>query len=158
MKDDKIIAALNELIETLMDDEKSLALAAKGTGEAELIAFFNEGQKCRRAAAAELQDQVRLLGGVAEDDGSTRGAARRRWTSFKSAMSSRESNAILDECERGEDQVRERYAGVVKLDLPEPLRSIVKSQYREVVDIHYRVIDLRNRYRDSGARALRSNV
>jgi uncharacterized protein (TIGR02284 family) len=158
MKDEELIAALNELIESLMDDEKSFALAAKGTEEAELIAFFNEGEKCRRAGATELQDQVRLLGGVAEEDGSMRGAARRRWTSIKSAVSSRENSAILDECERGEDHVRARYAGVLKLDLPGPLRVIVKSQYREVVDIHYRVMDLRSRTRDSDARALRSNV
>jgi uncharacterized protein (TIGR02284 family) len=158
MTDSKIIAALNELIESSMDDEKGFALAATGTAEGELITLFNEGEKSRRAATAELQDQVRRLGGTAQENGSLRGAARRRWTSIKSAVSARESGAILDECERSEDYVRARYVRTLKLDLPEPLRSVVQAQYREVVDIHYRVMDLRNRYRDQHARALRSNV
>src|SRR5688572_26092637 len=116
MTDHKIIAALNELIESSMDDEKGFALAATGTGESELIALFNEGEKSRRAATAELQDQVRMLGGTAEEHGSLRGSARRRWTSIKSAVSARESGAILEECERSEDYVRARYAGALKLD------------------------------------------
>jgi len=157
MMDYRIIAALNELIESSMDDERGFALAATGTAEGELIALFNRGEESRRAAAAELQDQVRMLGGTAEEHGSFRGAARRRWTSIKSAVSVRENRAILDECERSEDYVRARYAGALKLDLPEPLRAVVEAQYREVVDIRYRVLDLRNRYRDKHARALRSN-
>ena len=157
MRDDRIIATLNGLIEASKDGEKGFALAAKDTREPELTRVFSDGEKASRAAAAELQDQVRLLGGTAEQDGSMKAAAHRGWMSVKSMLVSRDESAILEECERGESYVRARYADALKLELPEPLRSLVERHNGAIVDRHYRVLDLRNRFRDGGARALRAN-
>jgi uncharacterized protein (TIGR02284 family) len=156
--DDKIIATLNELIGTSKDGERGFALAAKDTQEPELSGVFKQGEESCRAAAAELQDQVRLLGGNAEEAGSMKAAALRGWISIKSAVSSRDDKAILEECERGEDYAKARYANALKVDLPEPARSVVERQYQGVMASHDRVRDLRNRFRDSGGRAIRSNV
>jgi uncharacterized protein (TIGR02284 family) len=155
---DKIIATLNELIETSKDGEKGFALAAKDTREAELGGVFKQSEESCRAAAVELQGQVRLLGGNAEEAGSIKAAAHRSWISIKSALSSRDDQAILEECERGEDYAKARYADALKLDLPEPARSVVERQYQGVITNHDRVRDLCHRFRDRAARAIRSNV
>lgn len=155
---DKVIATLNELIETSKDGEKGFALAARDTHEAELSEVFKQGEDSCRAAAAELQDQVRLLGGDAAESGSMKAAAHRGWISLKTAMSSRDDIAILEECERGEDYAKARYDAAMKLDLPEPVRSVIEQQYAGVKANHDRVRDLRNRFRDRAPRAIRSNV
>jgi uncharacterized protein (TIGR02284 family) len=155
---DKVIDALNDLIETSKDGEKGFALALQGTENVELTGVFSQGEESCRTAAAELQDQVRLLGGNAEEGGSMKAAAHRGWISIKSAMSSRDDKAILEECERGEDYAKARYVAALKLDLPEPARSVVERQYQGVTANHDRVRDLRNRFRDREPRAIRSNV
>jgi len=155
---DKVISTLNDLIETSRDGEAGFALASKDSREPELTGLLNEGEESCRAAAAELQDQVRLLGGVAEDGGSAKAAVHRGWISAKTVVISRDSRAILEECERGEDYALARYADAMKVELPEPARSIVQRQYENVVVTHHRVRDMRNRYRSSDTpRASRSN-
>ena len=142
----KVIAILNELIETSKDGEKGFALAAKDSKEPPLTILFSEGEQSCRAAAAELQDQVRTLGGNPEDGGSMKAAVHRGWISIKSAATSRDSKAILEECERGEDYAKAKYADAVKQNLPEQVRTLVERQYQGVIANHDRVRDLRNQY------------
>lgn len=155
---DKVIATLNELIETSKDGEKGFALAARGTTEPELSEVFRQSEESCRAAAAELQDQVRQLGGDAAEFGSMKAAAHRGWISIKTAMSSRDDVAILEECERGEDYAKARYGAALNADLAEPVRSVIERQYQGVKANHDRVRDLRNRFRERAPRAIRSNV
>jgi uncharacterized protein (TIGR02284 family) len=157
MTDDRIIATLNNLIEASKDGEKGFALAAKDNREPELAPVFSEGETASRAAATELQDQVRLLGGTAEECGSTGAAVRRSWMGVRAMLSPRDDAAIMEECERSERHVRGRYAEALELDLPEPIRSVVERHHRAIVEAHYRVLDLRNRVRDRVSRALRAN-
>lgn len=149
MTDERVIATLNELIETSKDGERGFALAAKEAREPELISVFTEAEQSCRAASAELQDQVRLLGGFAEERGSKRAAAQRQWLRIMSCMRSRDSKAILEECERGEDRAKARYADALKNDLPASVHLLLERQYRDVVASHDRVRDLRNRFRDN---------
>jgi uncharacterized protein (TIGR02284 family) len=145
--DDKVISVLNDLIETARDGEKGFAFASKDSREPELTGLFREGEESCRAAAAELQDQVRLLGGVAEEGGSVKATVHRGWISVKTVMIARDSKELLEECERGEDYARARYAGAMKLELPEPARTVVERQYQRVLATHIRVRDMRNKYR-----------
>lgn len=157
MTDDRVIATLNDLIEASKDGEKGFALAAKDTREPELVRVFSDGEAASQAATAELQDQVRLLGATAEQGGSMGAAVRRSWMSVRAMVSPRDDATITEECERGERYVRGRYAEALELDLPAPIRTIVERHHRAIVEGHYRVLDLRNRFRDRGARALRAN-
>jgi uncharacterized protein (TIGR02284 family) len=145
--DRKVIAILNELIETSKDGEKGFALAAQDSKESKLTMLFSEGEQSCRAAVAELQDQVRMLGGIPEEGGTMKAAVHRGWISLKSAASSRDSKAILEECERGEDYAKAKYADAMKQDLPEAVRALVERQYQGVVANHDRVRDVRNQYR-----------
>ena len=104
----QIVSTLNDLIETSRDGEKGFALAAKDSKEPELTAVFVAGAQSCRAAIAELQGQVRELGATPEEGGSAKGAVHRGWVSLKSTVTSRDSKAILEECERGEDYAKAR--------------------------------------------------
>jgi uncharacterized protein (TIGR02284 family) len=144
-----VIALLNELIETSRDGEKGFALAAQDSKDPTLTTLFREGEQSCRTAVAELQDQVRILGGNPEDHGSMKAAVHRGWVSLKSAVTSRDSKAILEECERGEDYAKAKYAYAVKQDLPEGVRAVLERQYQGAIANHDRVRDLRNQYRSS---------
>jgi uncharacterized protein (TIGR02284 family) len=157
MKDDQIIAALNQLIEASKDGEKELTRAAEDAKEPDLSRALSDAEEANRTALAELQDQVRLLGGTAEQEGSTKAAARRSWTHVKSMVKSRDDSAVMEESERCQSDVRGRYADALELDLPQPIHVVVERHHRAIVDTHYRLLDLRNRFRDSSARALRAN-
>src|ERR1041385_3677640 len=109
MNDDKIIAALNELIEASKDGEQELTRAAEDAAAPEIVRVCSDAEEANRVASAELQDQVRLLGGTAEDDGSLKASARRRWTSMKSMVRARDDGTIMEDCERGQRFVRSCY-------------------------------------------------
>jgi uncharacterized protein (TIGR02284 family) len=157
MKDHTIIVMLNQLIEASKDEEKELMSAAEDARDPDLARVICDAEAANRTASAELQDQMRLLGNTAEQDGSLWGAARRRWTSVKSMVSSRVDSVIIEECVRSQGSVRGLYADALDLDLPTPLHSVVERHHRAIVDTHYRLLDLRNRLRDNSARALRAN-
>jgi uncharacterized protein (TIGR02284 family) len=74
-------------------------------------------------------------------------AVHRGWISLKSTASTRDSKAILEECERGEDYAKAKYGEALRQELPGAVRELVERQYQGVVANHDRVRDLRNRYR-----------
>jgi uncharacterized protein (TIGR02284 family) len=152
MKDKQVVVALNELIEASKDAERAMMSAAEDARDPDLTRAVSDAEAANRTASAELQDQVRLLGNTAEQEGSFRAAARRRWTSVKSMMGSRHDSVIVEECERGQGSVRALYADALELDLPASLHSVVERHHRVIVDTHYRLLDLRNRFRDKHAR------
>jgi uncharacterized protein (TIGR02284 family) len=144
----EVISTLNDLIETSRDGEKGFALAAKDAKDPSLANIFREGEKSCREGALELQQQVRALGGNPDDTGSVTGAVHRGWVSVKTAATSRDDKAILEEVERGEDYAKARYGAALKTNLPEGVRQVVERQYQGAVKNHDRIRDLRNQYRN----------
>lgn len=156
MNDNEIVAALNELVEASKDAEKVLTNAADDARDPELASVVSDAEAANRIASAELQDQVRLLGRTTEQTGSFSAAARRGWASIKSMVSSRDDSAIIEESAQGQGSIRARYAEALELDMPQPIRSVVERHHRAIVDTHYRLLDLRNRFRDARGRAIRA--
>jgi uncharacterized protein (TIGR02284 family) len=143
-----VVATLNELIETSKDGEKGFALAAKDAKDPSLTGILTDGEQSCRTAAQELQDLVRQLGGNPDEGGSVKGAVHRGWVSLKAAASTRDAKAVLEECERGEDYAKAKYAEALKRNLPDNVRQIVERQYQGVVANHDRIRDLRNQYQN----------
>ncbi|MEJ0038987.1 MAG: PA2169 family four-helix-bundle protein [Gammaproteobacteria bacterium] len=140
------LSTLNDLIETSRYGERGFAMATQDNREPGVTDLLKDGEESCRAAAVELQDQVRLLGGAPEDSGAVKAPVYRGWIDFKAVAIARDTKLILEECERGEDYARRRYQDAMKIDLPESVRVIVERQYQRVVAIHGRVLQLRNRY------------
>lgn len=144
---DNVASILNNLVETSKDGEKGFNTAADDTKNPELkTTFRRRAQDCARSAA-DLQQLVARLGVKPEEGGSVAGAVHRGWVNLRSAVSSRDDLAILEECERGEDVAKAHYSKALEATLPQDIRSVVERQYDGVMRNHAQIRDLRNQYR-----------
>lgn len=135
---------LNDLIETCKDGERGFRDAADGVKSTSLKTIFNEYARQRTQFASELQNLVSRLGGDPQTSGSASAALHRGWMDLKSAITGKDDHAILAECERGEDAAVKNYQKVLAEDLPSDIRSIVESQYRQILEAHNRIRALRD--------------
>ncbi len=137
---DRVISVLNHLIETCKDGQDGFKAAAEAVGRSELKTLFYEYSQQRATFAAELQDEVRRLGGDPEKTGSTAAALHRGWIDLKSAVAGRDDRAVVSECERGEDAAVASYRdALADQSLPADVRSVVERQYAAVREAHDRV-------------------
>jgi uncharacterized protein (TIGR02284 family) len=128
-----VISTLNDLIETCKDGANGFREAAGAVTRADAKALFTSRVPVIEQSAAELQAEVRRLGGDAETTGSVAAAVHRRWIDLKSAITGRDEAAILTECERGEELAVKDYEDALKRDLPAEVRTVVERQYRGAV-------------------------
>ncbi|HSX71833.1 MAG TPA: PA2169 family four-helix-bundle protein, partial [Pseudomonas sp.] len=84
------------------------------------------------------------LGGKPEDSTSVGGDMHRRWVDLKSLITGKSDEAILNECERGEDVAKKHYAEALEKDLPPKVREVVQRQYAGVIRNHDQIKALRN--------------
>ena len=97
-----VVKNLNTLINTNKDSEKGYQEAAEETGNAEHKRMFSEYAGQRNRFAAELQGEVRKLGGDPEESGSAGGALHRVWIDVRDAVTGKGDHAVIAECVRGE--------------------------------------------------------
>ena len=139
-----VIATLNDLIETSKDGEQGFRTCADGTRNTQLKMFFEHAAKRCNEGAAQLQTVVREMGSDPERSGSAAGTVHRAWVNIKSTITDMDDEAILVECERGEDVAKNAYEEALQQNLPGDVRLLVERQYREVKANHDRVRDMRN--------------
>ena len=149
MRDDDLIDILNTLIETCKDGEYGFKTCAEQVKSAQLRTLFMERAQSCRSGTTELQAQVSRLGGKAETDSSASGTLHRGWVNLKGALTGGNDQAILDECERGEDAALERYRDAIKEPLPSDVAEIVQRQYEGVKRNHDQIRNLRNAMRST---------
>jgi uncharacterized protein (TIGR02284 family) len=102
------IDVLNDLIEVTLDSADGYREAAKDAGSTSYRETFTRRAHDRQQIAQRLQEQVRALGGVAEDDGSVLAAAHRVFLAIRDRMSEGDE-AVIQEVERGEDFILEKF-------------------------------------------------
>lgn len=150
MNNDDIISTLNNLIETSKDGEEGFRTCAEDAMGLQLKTLFTtRSQRCA-TAARELQDLVRSLGGDPETDSSFTATLHRRWINIKSAVLGKDNEAILNECERGEDMALRSYRAALAKDLPAPIRAVVDRQYQGVLQNHDQIKMLRDQSKVTG--------
>src|SRR5215813_3167800 len=111
---EELLECLNDLIQTCRDGEKGFQTAAEHVSDPDLKKLFNQYSVQRAQFASELQSEVRQLGGSPTTTGSVSGAFHRGWINIKSVVNGGSDDAILAECERGEDDAVENYQRVLK--------------------------------------------
>jgi uncharacterized protein (TIGR02284 family) len=136
---DHLISTLNNLIETCKDGENGFRTAAAGVKNGELKTLFNLYSQQRAQFAAELQAEVRNLGGDPEDTGSVAATLHRGWINIKSTVTGEDEGAIISECERGEDSAVKNYKEALNESLPAGVQSIVERQYSQIKEAHDRI-------------------
>ena len=138
---EELIACLNDLIETCRDGEKGYRSAAEAIKNETLKTLFQRSSDQRAQFAAELQAEVRQLGGDPTQSGSVSGAFHRGWMNLKAAIAGGD-DAIVSECEWGEDSALRNYERVLKQNLPPNVLPVVKHQYTRIKEAHNRLRDM----------------
>ena len=147
MDNNDVISTLNDLIETCKDGEHGFRTCAEDIKDAQMKSFFTTRAQSCAEAAAELQQEVRTLGGNPETSSSIAGALHRRWVDIKGLVTGKDDEAILNECERGEDVAKRSYETALGKSLPANIKTIVERQYNGVLKNHDQVKALRNQVR-----------
>ncbi|MBC7910501.1 MAG: PA2169 family four-helix-bundle protein, partial [Pyrinomonadaceae bacterium] len=122
---DEVISTLNNLIETCKDGQNGFQTAAEGVKNSELKTLFSTYSQQRAQFAAELQNEVRRLGGDPEKTGSVAATLHRGWIDIKSAVTGEDEGAVIAECERGEDSAVKNYKDAQATSLPDEVSTIV---------------------------------
>ncbi len=140
------ISVLNDLIETSKDGQEGFKSCAEDVKDQQLKTFFAQRSADCATAAAELQAQVRQLGGDPETSTSVAGDLHRRWVDVKSIFTGKDDKAILNEAERGEDHALKAIEKINEHNLLN-IRDLVERQYHGVQRNHDQVKALRNQVR-----------
>ena len=133
------IATLNDLIETARDSADGFHAASEGVKDGYLRVLFGSYARQREQFVAELQLEVRNLGGEPEKNGSVAASIHRSWIDIKSAALAGDEPAVIAEAERGEDQAVKSYREALGADLPPQTRAVLERQFRVVQEAHRRI-------------------
>jgi uncharacterized protein (TIGR02284 family) len=146
IRNDEVIETLNDLVENCKDGEYGFNELADHTQSPELRALFrNRALECSEAAA-ELQRAIAEHGGTPESGGSMAGAVHRGWVSVRSVLSSATDQAMLEECERGEDAALRRYRQALQRELPPAVATLIARQAEGAQRNHDQIKALRDSF------------
>jgi uncharacterized protein (TIGR02284 family) len=144
---DEAVDTLNDVIETCHDGEYGFKACAEHASAIELKTLFRQRAEQCSDAAAELRGHVLRLGGEPETRGSASGAMHRGWVAVRGTLSGYSDQAVLDECERGEDAAVARYRKALKTGLPSDLRVVLERQLEGAQTSHGQIKTLRDQQR-----------
>ena len=136
---------LNTLIATTIDSVTGYENSAKDIDNQRFAQIFRERASERQQVVEELRNEVRRLGGNAEDDGSFLGKAHQRFEDLKAAVTGQDEKSIINEVERGEDYLKEKFETALNSDtLSGESRSVVERCYQSVRSGHDQMSQLKH--------------
>ena len=144
-QNDDGLATLKTLTSTLNDSVNGYRDAAEHVESDEFRQLFTQFADQRSRVSADLQAEVRRLGGDPDQDGSTLGGLHQRFLDLKAAVTGRDDKALLNEVERGEDYLKEKFEAALGSDsLTGESRSVVERAYQSVREGHDRMSSLKH--------------
>src|SRR5919199_2539910 len=141
-----VIAALNDLLETCRDSEEGFRHAGRHVSDRETRALFDDYARQSAEFAAELEAEVRRLGGDPGEHSIFDGLAHPGWITIARKLTGEDEAAVMAECDCGVDALERSYAGALEKELPSAVRSLVERQHRQVREVSDRVHALVGRH------------
>ena len=142
---DQEITTLNTLTTTLIDSIAGYEDAAANSEAGRFQQLFRERASERQRVVEELRAEVRRLGGNPEDDGSFLGKTHQRFLDLKAAVTGRDDQAIINEVERGEDYLKEKFETALESgNLGGESRAAVDRAYQSVRAGHDQISQLKH--------------
>jgi len=145
MSSESTISTLNSLIKTTLDSMKGFKDAAEDAESTQFSSLFADFARERSEVATALQAEVRRLGGNPEDDSSFLAAAHRSFMDLKQAFTGKDDKAIIQEVERGEDYIKDKYEAALRdADLDPSARTVIERAFQSVKAGHDRASALKH--------------
>jgi uncharacterized protein (TIGR02284 family) len=139
------ISTLNTLTATLIDSVTGYEDAASNSEAGRFSQIFRERAQERQQCVQELRAEVQRLGGNPEDDGSFMGKTHQRFLDLKAAITGRDEQAIINEVERGEDYLKEKFETALNSDeLSGETRAAVERVFQSVREGHDQMSQLKH--------------
>ena len=139
------ISTLNTLIATTIDSITGYEDSAQNIDSERLREIFRQRADERQRVVEELRSEVRRLGGDPEEGGSFMGKAHQRFEDLKAAVTGRDEKAIINEVERGEDYLKDKFETALDGDtLSGDSRAVVERCYQSVRSGHDQMSQLKH--------------
>jgi uncharacterized protein (TIGR02284 family) len=131
------VEVLNGLIKTTLDSVGGYRDAAESVDDTQCKTLFRDRASMRQQLASKLQQEVRMLGGEPQTDQGVVGKMHNKFVELKSAVTGSSDKAVVDEVERGEDHIKERFEDALEDgELPASVRTTVSSAYQSIKADH----------------------
>ena len=138
-------AILKTLTSTLNDSVNGYRDAAEHAEGSQFQQIFRDNAAERERVAGELAGEVRRLGGTPDEDGTVLGKTHQAFLDLKAAVMGRDDKAIINEVERGEDYLKEKFEAALADDKLTPeSREIVERAYQSVRTGHDQISQLKH--------------
>jgi uncharacterized protein (TIGR02284 family) len=145
MDNDAQVGVLETLTTTLIDSVNGYTDAAENSENPRFQQLFRENAGERRQVVQSLQNEIRRLGGDPPDDGSFMGKTHQVFLDLKAAVTGRDDKAIINEVERGEDYLKEKFETALSSgNLSGETRVVVERVYQSVREGHDQVSQLKH--------------
>lgn len=139
------ISTLNTLIATTIDSVTGYENSAKDIHDDRFREMFRSRADERQKVVEELRGEVRRLGGDPEEGGSFMGKAHQRFEDLKAAITGRDEKAIINEVERGEDYLKEKFQAALQGGtLHGESHDVVERCYQSVKAGHDQISQLKH--------------
>ena len=151
-KDKSGLTVVGTLTETLADSVKGYRDAASHVESAEFRQMFTDLADKRNEVLSDLKAELNRAGHATDGDGTTMGALHQRWLDFKASITGNDDKAVINEVERGEDYLKEKFEAALASDaLDNGFRGIVERAYGSVREGHDRVSALKHSLEDAAS-------
>ena len=139
------ITTLNTLTATLIDSVKGYENSAKDIQGEQFREIFRQRADERQKSVELLRGEIRKLGGDPDDNGSFLGNMHQRFEDLKAAITGNDDKAIINEVERGEDYLKEKFETALSSDtLSSESRAVVEQAFQSVRAGHDQVSELKH--------------
>jgi len=139
------ISTLNSLIATTIDSINGYEDSAQNVDNERFREIFRQRANERQDVVQQLRAEVRRLGGNPEDDGSFLGKAHQRFEDLKAAITGRDEKSIINEVERGEDYLKEKWQAALQSgDLHGESHDLLQRCYQSIKSGHDQMSQLKH--------------
>lgn len=147
-KQEELVGVLNDLIRINNDRIEGYQRASEESkdNDVDLKAIFHEMADQSRKYVNELIPEVTKLGGDPAQNTTMSGKVYRVWMDLKAAITGKDRESILGNCEFGEDVAQKAYQAALESDayMSTEIRQLISEQKSSLKNSH----DVIKKYRD----------
>jgi uncharacterized protein (TIGR02284 family) len=138
--------AASSLLTTLIDSVNGYRDAAAQVDDDRFKRMFQSMADERSAVVEDLRREVAEVEGDTPNDGSMLGNMHQRLLDLKAAITGHDDKAIINEVERGEDYLKEKFEAVMsdQTGLSPSLQAAIERAWNSVQEGHDKVSQLKH--------------